>query len=357
MNPKNPRVLRGVRLAAAFVLSSFVLFPIPALVGQPAAAPPPAPGSVAPAVSTGALTGFSVPQQAIAAGLMIGVNDLVAAVATARTALAAASLAYPADPAALLARVEAVAAAELALANARVAAMARIQSTANRFNPEQLQALAQQAGRGGRGGGVIPRHTGFAADKTAVLAQGGPQLLLLGDSITDFWRRPDSLAILQKHLGQYRPYNIGISGIRTVDVRLQVELGLIDGISPKVTMIMIGTNDLAARGTVEGTAASIKDLVADVRAKLPDTKILLLGIFPRGNLATDPYREQIRQVNALIAKLDDGRQVKYFDFGDKFLTPDGTLPPEIMPDYLHPNAAGYQIWADAVTPVIGELAR
>lgn len=138
---------------------------------------------------------------------------------------------------------------------------------------------------------------------------------------------------------------------------LQINLGLIDGISPKATMIMIGTNDLAARGTVEGTAGSIKDIVAAVRQKLPATKILLLGIFPRGNLATDPYREQIRQVNAIISKLDDGKQVKYFDFGTRFLQPDGVLSPEIMPDFLHPNAAGYQIWADAVSGIIAEMEK
>jgi lysophospholipase L1-like esterase len=341
---------RGLRAAVVLALALLV----PVVLAQP---PAPSPNGVAPAVTTGTLNGFTLSQQTAAAGLMISMGELATAATNARTALNQAVFAEPFDRAALDAKAQALLAAEMALANARVAALARIQSTPDRFTPAQMGQLATQAG--GRGGGVVPRHNGFMADKAAAQARGGPQFLLMGDSITDFWRDANrgAPAIFQKAFGQYTSYNIGISGIRTVDVLLQINLGLLDGISPKVAMLMIGTNDLAARGTPEGTAGSIKEIVAAVRQKLPSTKILLLGVFPRGNLASDPYREQIRQVNAIISKLDDGKQVRYLDFGEKFLKPDGTLPPEIMPDFLHPNAAGYQIWADAVSGVIQEMMR
>jgi lysophospholipase L1-like esterase len=359
MKTPSPCPVRGVRLAAACVLSGLSVLLTPAILAQgaPAAAATPAPSPALAPATTGTLAGFSLAQQAAAAGMMISALDLNSAVAAARAALTRAVFAEPFDRAVLNTRAEELKAAEVALANARLAALARLQASPDRLTPAQVDYLGQQVAAGRGGGGIVPRHNGFMADKAAVVAQGGPQFVLIGDSITDFWRRTDSQVILQKYFGRYRPYNIGISGIRTVDVRMQVALGLLDGLAPKVAMIMIGTNDLAARGTVEATAESIQGVVGDVRKKLPGAKILLLGIFPRGNLATDPYREQIRQVNAIIAKLDDGKQVRYLDFGEKFLDPDGTLPATIMPDFLHPNAAGYQIWADAVSGTIEEMMK
>jgi hypothetical protein len=95
--------------------------------------------------------------------------------------------------------------------------------------------------------------------------------------------------------------------------------------------------------------AGISNLVRQVQVRLPKSKILLLGIFPRGE-NTDPVRAQVKAVNAGIAKLDDGKTVKYLDIGNKFLEPDGTLSRKIMPDLLHPSEKGYQIWADAMNP-------
>src|SRR5262249_7161003 len=112
--------------------------------------------------------------------------------------------------------------------------------------------------------------------------------------------------------------------------------------------------------TAEEIAEGIKAIVTEIQKKLPDTKILLLGILPRGkdpNVETiKQQRAKIKAVNDAIAKLDDGgKKVKYLDIGAKFLQPDGTIADEIMPNSLHLSEKGYQIWADAVKEPIKEL--
>ena len=87
-----------------------------------------------------------------------------------------------------------------------------------------------------------------------------------------------------------------------------------------------------------------------------ESKILLFGIFPRGE-TNDPVREQVKAINAQLAKLDDGKTVKFMDIGSKFLGPDGTLSRDIMPDLLHPNEKGYQIWADAMEGPLNQMLK
>ena len=102
--------------------------------------------------------------------------------------------------------------------------------------------------------------------------------------------------------------------------------------------------------------AFLRRLTRALRANWPQTKILLLGVFPRGE-KTDPVREQVKAVNAGLARLDDGGKIKFLDLGEKFLAPDGTLSRDLFPDLLHPNAKGYQIWADAMEPTLSEMLK
>ncbi len=122
---------------------------------------------------------------------------------------------------------------------------------------------------------------------------------------------------------------------------------------------MIGTNNIrkANSDTPEWVAAGIKKIVETVRAKLPKTKILLLGIFPRGATRVDIQRQQVAEVNAIIKNFADGKTVIYLDIGPKFLDEQGNLPKGIMPDALHPNAAGYQIWYDTMWPVLEPMLK
>jgi lysophospholipase L1-like esterase len=99
----------------------------------------------------------------------------------------------------------------------------------------------------------------------------------------------------------------------------------------------------------------IATIVTRFRVTFPDAKVLLLGVFPRGADPNNAYRESIRQINALIATLDDGEHVHFMDIGDRFLEPDGSISVEVMADGLHPTERGYQIWAEAVMPTFREM--
>jgi len=205
--------------------------------------------------------------------------------------------------------------------------------------------------------GFINRHEGFLKDLKET--NGNVGILFVGDSITDGWRNKNSGAyeVFEKTYGAMHPYNIGIGGDRTEHVIWRLQHGEIEGISPKVAVLMIGTNNLGAN-TDEEIVKGITKCVNILNTKLPTTKVLLLGVFPRAMNADSPLRGRIKAINEQIAKLDDGGQhVKYLDIGAKFLQPDGTLPKEIMPDALHPNAKGYQIWADATAPTIEQLMK
>ena len=305
--------------------------------------------------------GLTREQQNATVKLDYSTAALMDAIAIARTNLNAAVFSENADAASIKPKLDALAAAEAALANARIAEFRRLQSSALKLNTDQVTTVVQNSGRSGRASGApdttVTRRPGFLADRAALLSQGGPILVMLGDSITDGWRNTGRTVFTNAY-AQYRTYNIGIGGIRTQNVMNQIEMGDLDGTDPKAAMLMIGTNNLpGGADSDESVAAGIAEIVNGLRRKLPNTKILLLGIFPRAVSATDPLRARIKNVNGMIAKLDDGKFVKYLDIGAKFLAADGTLTPQIMPDALHPNAAGYQIWADAVKDVIADMVK
>jgi lysophospholipase L1-like esterase len=212
----------------------------------------------------------------------------------------------------------------------------------------------------------VKRHEGFVA----TAKKGGVDLLFVGDSITDGWggeghnAKAPGTTIFQKEFVPLHAANFGIGGDRTQHVLWRLQNGELDGIKPKVVMLMIGTNnsngkDNAAAEIADGVTAIVKE----IHQRSPTTKVLLLGVFPRANKKTpeenQAQMEKIKQVNALIAKLDDGgKTVRYLDIGDKFLKEDGMLPKDIMPDQLHLSEKGYQIWADAVKgPILDLLGR
>jgi lysophospholipase L1-like esterase len=201
---------------------------------------------------------------------------------------------------------------------------------------------------------ALPRHEQFLE----VAKKGDIDLLLMGDSITDWWRNR-GLAAFEKNFADIKCANFGISGDRTQGVLWRMENGELDGYSPKLMMLMIGTNNLGGANrpgnTPEEIAMGIAVIVTKFRTKFPDAKVLLLGVFPRGAQPTAPQREPIKRINALISKLYDGTRVRYMDIGDKFLEPDGSISTAVMNDGLHPTLRGYEIWADAVMPTIHEM--
>ena len=200
----------------------------------------------------------------------------------------------------------------------------------------------------------------FAAKHQAnleVAKQGDAELLLMGDSITDFWRNPEGpfagKPVLDKHFGQWKIANFGIAGDTTQGVLYRLQNGEGKGFSPKAVMLMIGTNN-TARNTAAEIAEGIGAVALELQRDFPQAKILLLGVFPRGRPG-DPVRATIVDINRTIAKLHDGNKVYYLDIGAQFLDASGTIAPDVMSDLLHPGPKGYEIWAQAVKEPLSKL--
>jgi lysophospholipase L1-like esterase len=185
----------------------------------------------------------------------------------------------------------------------------------------------------------LDRHAQFLERRK----QGDIDLLFLGDSITDRWPRVGEWSWLK--LAAFKPANFGVDGECTENLLWRLENGELDGISPKVVVVLIGTNNLFyfAEEKPEWTARGIEKIVAEIRKRSPMSKVLLLGIFPRGE-KDNRLRSAIAEVNRQIQHLDDGAHVRFADIGAQFLDEHGNIPADLMPDKTHPSAKGYAIW-------------
>jgi len=186
-----------------------------------------------------------------------------------------------------------------------------------------------------------------------------PELVMLGDSITHFWggepsdARARGAAVWEQYFGKRKAVNIGYGWDRTENVLWRLRHGEVDGIAPKAVVVMIGTNN-AGINTAEEIAAGVAAICEELHVRMPKAKILLLGIFPRG-ARPNPAREKVEAVNRLIAGLDGKGNVTFLDIGKVFLEKDGSISAEVMNDYLHPTAAGYARWAEAMEPSLRKL--
>lgn len=185
------------------------------------------------------------------------------------------------------------------------------------------------------------------------IQEGDVGLLFLGDSIMDFWPGRGQFSWL--HYAPYNAADFGISADRTEHVLWRIENGELDGIHPKVVVLMIGTNN-TGRDKPEWIAAGIQKIVQETQAKLPQTKVLLLAVFPRG-LKDSPERASIAKVNTIIGKLDNGSSIRYLDLGSVFLDPAGDIPADVMPDKLHPSAKGYDLWYSTMQPLLAQMMK
>ncbi len=186
---------------------------------------------------------------------------------------------------------------------------------------------------------------------TRVKENPGAQILFIGDSITQGWEG-EGKEVWQKYFAPFKAINLGIGGDRTQHVLYRLDNGNLEGIQPKAAVVMIGTNNSNGEdNTPAQIADGVRAIVQRLRDRIPGVKILLLAIFPRGE-NFNPQRGKLAQINQVLQKLDDGKQVFFLDIGHRFLTEDGLIPSEIMPDYLHLTPQGYEIWAKAITPWI-----
>jgi lysophospholipase L1-like esterase len=198
-----------------------------------------------------------------------------------------------------------------------------------------------------------PRHEGFVE----IAKAGNIDLLLHGDSITDYWVQGDeNKAMFEKYFSQWKTANFAIAGDTTQGVSWGLRNGEGQGFQPKAIMVMIGTNNGSVNTAAE-IAEGIGAVVLEMRHDFPNAKILLLAVFPR-SVPGDPVRDKIAEVNRIISRLDDRQRVFYLDIGAKFLDEKGVfLPNTFRPDNLHPVAMGYDIWGEAVQAKLTELMK
>lgn len=181
------------------------------------------------------------------------------------------------------------------------------------------------------------------------------RILFIGDSITQGWET-NGKDVWEKYYGKRNAVNLGISGDRTQHVLWRLDHGNIDGISPKVAVIMIGTNNIS-RNEPEQIAAGVRAITTKLKSKLPKTEILLLAIFPRSATPDDAKRQAVVKTNAMLEKQAAADGVHYLDIGNEFLAADGTLSKEIMPDLLHLSPKGYEIWAKSIEPAVAKIVE
>ena len=243
----------------------------------------------------------------------------------------------------------------------------------------------------------IPRHKDFL--KRIEDSKGAGDVIFLGDSITHGW---EGQKAWQEHFGSFHPVNLGIGGDQTGHVLWRITDGHeLDHLKPRAAVLMIGTNNTGGH-TAEQIAGGIKAIVEELRRQKPDIKVLVLGVFPRGNAAdaertvaqiaegVKPINEELKkekpdvkrlnaavrdlaqqrgtipaeklnkkiaEINAIIAKLDDGKAVFFKDIGKEFLDQNGGLSGEIMPDYLHLSPRGYDLWGKAIKADLEKLVK
>lgn len=179
---------------------------------------------------------------------------------------------------------------------------------------------------------------------------GRAQVVFIGDSITQGWEGAGK-EVWARYYAHRNAVNLGIGGDRTQHVLWRLENGnLPSGLKPKAAVVMIGTNNSNGEdNSVEQIAEGVAAIVAKLRSRLPDTTVLLVPIFPRGE-NPNPQRGKLNQVNQILQKLADGKAVRWVDFGHRFVDSKGLIPRDLMPDFLHLSPAAYGIWAESLEP-------
>jgi beta-glucosidase len=202
-------------------------------------------------------------------------------------------------------------------------------------------------------GNFLKRHEAFVARAK----EGNVKVLFLGDSITAGWAGAGK-EVWARRFEKLPAANFGIGGDRTQHVLWRITHGELEGIAPKVVVLMLGTNNIKA-DSAQAIARADAKVVRTIREKLPGTKVLLLGVFPRAHKTDAPEMRipaKVKAVNAELARLDDGKDVRYLDLAEK-LAPGGNEVAEYYTDGVHLTAKGYEAWAAAIEELLGEMMK
>jgi lysophospholipase L1-like esterase len=192
--------------------------------------------------------------------------------------------------------------------------------------------------------------------------RGGIDIYFEGDSITRRWGAtdyPEFLANWKQNFFGWNAGNFGWGADATQNILWRLQNGELDGVNPKVIVLLAGTNNIGNRTTpnedarVADITRGLKAIVDVMRAKAPRATIIVMGIFPRNdNMAVMPV---INRINENLARLADGKSVRYLNINDRLADKNDVLFEGMMGDRLHPSLKGYQVWADALKPVFTEL--
>ena len=188
--------------------------------------------------------------------------------------------------------------------------------------------------------------------------QGHVDLLFVGDSITAGWNLDgfgkDAWA---NNFAGPNAMVAGIPGDTTQTLLWRLAHDDLDQVTPKLTVLMIGTNNVWENDSPADIDSGVRAVVAALRSRFPETKILVMGIPPIGETADNPLRRAVAATNALLSSVGDGKTVYYLDFGPSLLGADGKFLPGVMQsDFTHPSEGGYAIWAAAIKPMVDEIA-
>ena len=181
------------------------------------------------------------------------------------------------------------------------------------------------------------------------------RVLFLGDSLVEHFHIGAGAPVWQAQIAPRGVLDAGVSGDRTEHLLWRLDNGTLAGPAPRAVVVLIGTNDLSYHRSPADTADGIRQVLLELRQKLPKARILLLGLWPRGEAADDPFRAEIATVNRMIATCADGRAIVYADIGNSLLDRTGRLGAALAPDHLHPSEAGYARLAPRLAALIDRL--
>lgn len=191
----------------------------------------------------------------------------------------------------------------------------------------------------------------------ATSKKGGVDLAFFGDSITQGWEGAGR-DFWKQHFEPLKAANYGFSGDRTEHLLWRLHNGELEGITPKLVVLLLGTNNVGHKSSTPAqTAEGMKLVLAKFQEKLPQAKILLLAVFPRDEKPDGPMRKAVTEINEACKTMGDDKRVFFMDIGEKLRQPDGALSREITPDFLHLSPKGYQIWAEAIKEKVAELMK
>lgn len=190
------------------------------------------------------------------------------------------------------------------------------------------------------------------AEKVAQAKTGKAQLVMIGDSITHTWERQKSYT---ERFAPYATLNLGVGGDRTQNVLWRLQNGEIDGIAPKLVTMMIGTNNIPRNDPPAAIAQGIQAIVAEVRQRLPEARIVIFSIFPRNHTRVEGDLEYAQAVNKLLPELADHKQVFHVDLSARFLDEQGQPKADLYGrDLLHLSNQGYDVWFEALQPLLAD---